>query len=103
MARRRYLFSNRKNPERGVFSAAIGVISLLAVCGALLVSYRQQGAVSVRLGAVMLLSVVFSVTGLILGIASNAEPDVLSFFPRAGIVINAVTVVLCGVVIYAGM
>ena len=86
-----------------MFSAAIGVISLLAVCGALLVSYRQQGAVSVRLGAVMLLSVVFSVTGLILGIASNAEPDVLSFFPRAGIVINAVTVVLCGVVIYAGM
>ncbi|MCR4690218.1 MAG: DUF6142 family protein [Lachnospiraceae bacterium] len=103
MAKKRYLFSDKKNPEKGVFSSFLGLIGLLGVCLALLISYKNEGVVPLRLGAVVLLSVFFGVTGLVMGIMSHMEPDVLLFFPKLGIVLNAVTILIGGVILYMGV
>ena len=103
MAKKRYLFTNKKNPERGLFSAFLGLISLLGVCGALFASYKGQGAVAPRLGAVVFLSAFFAVTGVILGILSHEEPDMFTFFPKLGIGLNILTILICGVVLYMGV
>ncbi len=103
MAKRRYLFTNKKNPPRGIISTVLGAISVIAVAGALIGSYRNAGVTKPGYGAAVLLSVLYSVTGLVLGIRSHAEPDMLLFFPKLGIVINIAAVLLCAVVLYAGM
>ncbi len=103
MAKKRYLFTDKKNPEKGLFSSFLGLISLLGVFGCLLVSYRNEGAIPLRLGAVVFLSVFFAVTGLIMGIRSHMEPDVLPLFPKIGIALNTLTILICGVVLYMGV
>ena len=103
MARKRYLFTDKKNPEKGLFSVFLGVISLLGVIGCLIISYRNEGQIPMRLGAVVFLSVFFAVTGLIMGIVSHMEPDVLPLFPKLGIGFNALTILICGIVLYMGV
>ncbi len=103
MARKRFVFSDKKNPEKGLFSVFLGVISLLGVLGSLLVSYKNGGTIPVRLGAVVFLSVFFAVTGLIMAIRSHMEHDVLLLFPKIGIGLNALTILICGIILYMGV
>ena len=103
MGRRRYLFSDKKNPPAGIISTVLGLISFVTVVGMLIGSYRHAGVVGPGYGAAALLSVIYAVIGLVMGIRSHMNPDMLLFFPKAGIVINSAAILLCALVMYAGM
>ena len=102
MARKRYLFTNKKNPERGIFSTALGIIALLGIFCVLVISYRNGGAMMPRLGVSVLLAAVMSVVGIIMGILSHMEPDMFTFFPKLGIVLNVAALLSAGAILYMG-
>ena len=103
MARGKILFSDKKNSPGGLLSAVLGLISLAAVIASLVVSYKSHGVVSERIGAALFLSVVFSVSGLIMGIHAHMDDDLLLLFPKIGIALNTLSVIACGVILYAGV
>ena len=103
MARKRYLFTNKKNPERGIFSTALGVIALLGIFCVLVISYQNGGVKLPRLGVSVLLAAVLSVVGIVMGILSHMEPDMFTFFPKLGIILNVLALLAAGVIMYMGV
>ena len=98
-----YIFTDKKNPERGIMSAILGVISAASVCLAIYLTYQNKGVAPAQYGSVILLSLVFAVTGLVLGILSNMQEDIFHIFPVIGIVLNSLTILAGGFILYLGV
>ena len=95
-------FSNKKQSETGIMSAILGVISLFSIVIALVLSYVRESATP-RLGIVVMLCLLFSLSGLILSLFSGKDEDKLQLFSGSGLALNAVVLCLCGVILYYGV
>ena len=85
-SRDRFMFTDNRHPEKGVMSAALGVISVATlVCGV-------GGQARVQYAAGAFLAAIFSVIGLVLGIMSKFEKDIFNLFPNLGIILNSLSV-----------
>ena len=68
-----YIFTNKKNPKRGIMSTVLGIISVVSVCIAVYLTYRNRGDAPMQYGAVIVLSIIYAGIGLIPGIRSSME------------------------------
>lgn len=98
-----YIFTDKKNPVRGIMSAILGLISIVSVCLAVYLTYQNKGAAPIQYGSVILLSLVFAVTGMVLGILAMLEKDIFKVFPVAGILLNGLTIVAGIFILYIGV
>ncbi len=53
-------------------------------------------------GMVVLLSVIYAMTGMLLGVKSLLEKDIFKLFPIMGIVLNVLAVLAGGFILYLG-
>lgn len=98
-----YKFTNKKNPQQGIMASILGVISLASVVLAVYLTYQNKGVAPMQYGTVILLSLIFAITGLVLGIRACMEKDIYRFFPVSGIVLNSITVFAGGFILYLGV
>lgn len=98
-----YIFTNKKNPERGIMSSILGIISMAAIYLSIYLTYLNKGSAPMQYGSVILLALIFAVTGLVLGILACMEKDIYKVFPVMGIVLNCLTVVAVGFILYIGV
>lgn len=103
MARPGYKFTNKKNPEKGIMSSALGAISVVSTALALYFTYLAEGVAKAQYGSVVCLALLFSVVGLVLGIMSYLERDIYKFFPVLGIVLNIIGIIGAGFILYIGL
>ena len=54
-------------------------------------------------GAVVILAVVYAIAGMVLGIRSLTEKDIFKVFPVLGILLNFLTVIAGGIILYLGV
>ena len=101
--RKSYMFTNKNHPERGIMSTVLGILSDTAIGLAVFSSFEMKGKSNARLATVILLSMLFGIAGLVLGILSRLEKDKFYLFPNLGILLNAVAVIATGFIIYAGV
>ena len=80
--RERYVFTDKKHPEKGVLSAALGLLSVCTIAYSIYLSFENGGQAEVKYAAAVLFCIVYSVAGLILGIISRTERDIFTFFPK---------------------
>lgn len=99
---KRYKFTNKKHPEKGIMSAALGVISLVSVWMAVYQTFLARGEAATNMGVVGLMITVFSITGVVLGYISKKEQDKYMFFPYVGMVLNVLALGCISVILYAG-
>ncbi len=83
-------------------SSVLGVISVISLVLVIWFSYRQGGEPSARYGAVCFLSLIFSVSGIILGVAGKMQKDSFYFFSYLGIALNVAALFLISAILYAG-
>ncbi|MBE5833752.1 MAG: hypothetical protein E7309_03850 [Butyrivibrio sp.] len=88
----RYMFTDNKHPDRGIMSSILGVISVVTIIVAIVLTYNAGGQAGIRSGAAVFLATCFSIVGLILGIKSRFEKDIFKFFPNFGISINSIVI-----------
>lgn len=88
MKRRHYIFTRKKNSERGIMSAILGVISIASLGIVVYLSYRKGGNVPVSYGLTGFLAAVFSVVGLVLGTLTLQEKEIFKLFPVLGLILN---------------
>jgi hypothetical protein len=100
--KRGYIFTDKKNPRNGIMSTILGIIAVVSICIAVDLAYRNKGQALAQYGAAVLLAVIYSVIGLILGIRSLREPDIFRLFPILGIVFNAIAILAGGAILYLG-
>ena len=78
-------------------STILGVITLISMVLAILFTFRNQGEATQGYGLTTILSLLFSGTGLGLGIKTRLEKDMYYIFANIGIVLN---VLMLGFLIY---
>ena len=99
---KRYKFTNKKHPEKGIMSTILGIISLVSVWMAVYQTFLAKGNASTNMGVVGFLITVFSIVGVILGYISKNEHDKFMFFPYLGMLLNVVALACISVILYAG-
>ena len=83
-------------------SVILGVIGIASIVVAIIFTYSQGGVATLEYGGVVLLSLLYSFGGLILGILSKKEPDKFYFISYLGIVLNAIVMAMVSLILYAG-
>ncbi len=98
-----YIFTDKKNPKWGIMSSILGVITVVSIWMAVYFTYRNGGMAPMQYGAVILLAIVYAITGISLGIHSLTEKDIFRFFPIVGIVLNLLAAIAGGFILYLGL
>ena len=98
-----YKFTNKKNPQQGIVSAILGAISLVSVILAVYLTFKNKGVAAMQYGTVILLSLIFAITGLVLGVRACLEKDIYRLFPVLGIALNILVVLSGGFILYLGV
>jgi len=88
----RYMFTDNKHPVRGIMASILGVISVVTIIVAIVLTYNAGGQAGVQSGAAAFLASCFSLVGLVLAIKSRFEKDIFKFFPNFGITINSIVI-----------
>ncbi len=83
-----YKFSNKRHSGKGILSTGFGAVSLLLLAVLIVIASKMHGKGNIYLGSIGLVSMVFSLIGLIIGLASFFEPDRYKLFSRIGAVFN---------------
>ena len=78
-------------------STILGIITLLSMVFPIIFTFRNQGEAKVGYGLTSILALIFSGTGLGLGIKTRLEKDMYYIFANIGIVLN---VLMLGFMIY---
>ena len=101
--RKGYMFTNKKQSQRGIISSILGTIALASIIIAVVLSYKSGGEKSARLGLSVIFSCIFAIVGLIQGTCSKMEKDVFLFFPIYGIATNVIVILGTMFILYAGV
>ncbi|MDD3412805.1 MAG: DUF6142 family protein [Lachnospiraceae bacterium] len=100
---RNYMFTSRRQSEKGVMSTTCGSISLVSFFVALILCFYQRGMATLRLGAVGLIAIIFSVVGFVLAILSMYEKDAFQLFPRCGLALSILSFGAWIFILYIGV
>ena len=96
-------FSVKETKLSTVFGFSLGIISVVTVILLLILTYRNDGAVSLSYALAGLLASVFSVLGLILSILCIIDHYQHHLIGWIGILLNAVAALSMAGILYTGM
>lgn len=102
MARKSYMFTNKKHSQRAIMSTILGVISTVSIGIVVYLTYLHDGEATVGYGVTGLLATLFSLTGLILGIVTVRDKTYYRLFPWLGVVLNLVALGSVSLILYFG-
>ena len=100
--RKGYIFTNKKHSNRAVMATILGVISLASLVAVIFLSYLSGGEADVGYGFTGLLSTLFSLVGLCMGIVTVRDSDYYRLFPVLGILLNLAALGGVSLILYAG-
>ncbi len=97
------MFTDKSHSDIGKMSAVLGIVSIVSVCLAIYLSYRQAGGMDPKLGAATFFALVFAIGGEVLGIMARLEKDRFYLFPNMGILLNTIVLIMEGILLYIGV
>ena len=100
MARRNYIFTNKKHSHRAIMSTILGIISTASLGSVVYLTYLADGDAKTGYGVTGLLATIFSVVGLVLGIVTVRDKTYYRLFPWLGVILNLVALGTIGLVLY---
>lgn len=84
-------------------SSVLGVIALVGVILAVVLSYREKGAANARYGVAVMFAFLIAIGGFVQGVRAKMEKDVFLLFPVFGLVSNVLAIVGIMIILYAGV
>jgi len=104
MARKnRVIFTDNKQSDRGIMSVILGSLCAISLLYCIITSYRLEGEVPERFGGALVVTLVFALTGLALGIVSRMDTTKFKLLPTIGIIINGLETILLGFLLWIGL
>lgn len=97
-----YIFTNKDHAKKGIMSTILGTISLGTLIFVIYFSYASRGSVPERYAATVLIVMIFSFTGIVMGIVGITEKDRFKLFPGLGLGLNVIAIGLISLIMYAG-
>ncbi|MBP7348138.1 MAG: hypothetical protein KA965_05605 [Butyrivibrio sp.] len=99
----RYIFTDNKHPKKGIFATVLGIIAAVTVYVAVRKTFEAGGQAPANYAAAVILALVYSICGLVLGIISRMEKDIFKLFPNLGIVLNLLAIICIAGILYLGL
>ena len=84
-------------------STILGIISLTAFVVSVYIAFVGKGTIGAQIGIVGVLSFIYAIVGLYLGIVSRFEKEKFYFFCYIGMVLNTLSLAASVVTIYLGV
>ena len=84
-------------------SLVLGIIGILSILYAGIVSYLRQGEIPDRFGAALFVTLLLEFVGLLLGGLAHREADKLQTIPTVGLILNCITVLALGFFLWIGL
>ena len=100
--RKGYIFTDKRNSNRALMAVILGIISLASLGIVVYASYRSGGMAKTGYGATGLLALIYSLTGLVLGIKTAVKEDYFRIIPVLGILLNIAALGEIGLILYMG-
>lgn len=97
-----YMFTTKAYSPQGIMSFILGVISLLSIVLAIILTFYRRGEALLQYGTVLFVCTLFSMTGLALGFYAKMQADKYYLFAYLGIIINLLTLISLSMILYAG-
>ena len=97
-----YIFTNKRHSNRAIMSTILGTISTMSLVAVIYLTYAQNGNAPAGYGITGLLIALFSIVGLILAVVTISQKDRYKLFPCLGLILNLVSLLGIGLVVYAG-
>lgn len=101
--KRKYIYSNKKHTEKGIFATILAVISFISLLAMVYLSFRNKGEAPGSYGAVAFLCTIFSGAGILIGLWGKTEEDKYYVFSHIGIVWNIINLLMVSGILYAGI
>ena len=101
--RANYKFTNKKHPAKAISSTILGCVSLFGIIAAIYLSFLQRGDTKPGYGLTGLLAVIFSVTGVVLGVLSFRERDSFYVLSWVGTILNALILIIVALLFVVGL
>jgi len=101
--KRRIIFTDNKQSDRGIMSLILGVICVLSLLYSMIASLRLEGELSIRYGAALFMTLVFGIAGLALGIVARRDGTKFKLIPTVGIIVNGLVVFFLAVLLWIGL
>ena len=102
MKKNSYMFTNKQHTRKGIMSTILGVISLVTLGYAIVMSYLKSGNIPRQNGASAMLVMFFAFAGVVRGVVSKTERDKFYLFTYLGIALNFLALAVISVILYAG-
>ena len=90
-----YKFTDKKQSRMGMVSTVLGVAAVFMLGYGVNISFEADGKGGEIVGVLALVSFLFSMLGVILGIRSFKDDDVFYLFSWIGTVVNIVVFIFC--------
>lgn len=103
MSKRKYKFTNKKHSIGGVVSTLMAFVAIVLLVLAILYSFRARGIGGEEVGTLALMSLAFSVFGLITGLLSYREFDRYYTFSLIGSLMNGIVTILLVMLLFVGI
>lgn len=100
MARRKYIYTNKKTSERAIMSTILGIISNVSLGIVIYMAYLDNGGTEHGYGVTAILAMIFSMIGLVLGVITVKDKDYYRFFPVMGIILNAIALGVVALILH---
>ena len=97
-----YMYTNKQHTQKGIMSTILGVISLVTLAYAIVMSYLKAGNIPRQYGTAAMLVMIFAFVGILLGVLAKTEKDKFYLFAYLGITLNVLVLVVISVILYAG-
>lgn len=98
-----YMFTSKKSSSPGIMSTVCGAISLVSFVAANIICFQNRGIAGERLGGVGLTALLFAVAALVLAGKGIAQKEAFQLFPRLGMVLAVLSLLVWGFIIYVGV
>ena len=103
LRRERYIFTDKKHPEKGIFSAAMGAIAVTSIVLAVKNAFDLGGSATPAYAVAVILAFVIAVIGFVFGVLSHKEKDVFYLFPNFGIFFNGLALLASIAILLMGL
>ena len=100
---RKYIFTKRDNAKKGIMSTVLGIISIITLVLIIYFSFLRDGQIPERYATTMLITSIFSLSGIVLGTIGLFEKEKFHLFPGVGVFLNTVALGLIWFIVSTGL
>lgn len=100
--KKRKIYTDKKHAVKGIVATILAVAALIVFAAVVYISFKNGGEAEMWIGSMALISILFGVVGLILGLMSFKSENSYKLFAQIGSFLNVFVLLIWGLIYMIG-